>query len=223
MNDMIIRTADLLENPTPRVPVCLVLDTSGSMSGAPIRELETGVESFLATIRNDEMARHSAEISIVTFNDIAVQAMDFASIDRQQAPILVAGGSTAMGSAVDMALNLLKKRKDEFQASGVDYYQPWLVLMTDGQPTDSIESAVGRCQQMVNERKLSIFAIGIGNEADMNILARFSPKRQPLKLQGLCFSSFFEWLSRSIARVSASIPGEAVPLDVKGLKGWAEI
>jgi len=223
MNEMIIRTNDLLENPTPRVPVCLVLDTCGSMSGAPVNELESGLRSFLDAIRNDDMARHAAEISIVTFNDVAVQTMDFASIDRQQTPVLAAGGSTAMGSAVDMALNLLNKRKEAYQTSGVDYYQPWLVLMTDGQPTDAIESAVRRCQQAVNERKLSIYAIGIGTGADMNTLARFSPKRQPLKLQGLSFTNFFEWLSKSIARVSASTPGESVPLDVNGLKGWAEI
>ena len=223
MNDMILRPQDLSENPTPRVPVCLVLDTGGSMSGAPISELEEGVKKFLDSIKGDEMARHSAEISIVTFSDIPVQTMGFASVDRQFAPALTAGGSTAMGSAVNMALDILQRRKSEYAASGVDYYQPWLVLMTDGQPTEAVETAVDRCQQMVRERKLSLFAIGIGDAADMNTLARFSPLRQPLKLRGLNFACFFEWLSKSIARVSVSIPGEAVPLDVNGLKGWAQI
>ena len=76
---------------------------------------------------------------------------------------------------------------------------------------------------MANNRKLSIFPIGIGEDANMDVLARFSPKRGPLKLQGLKFRQFFEWLSQSVSRTSQSIPGESVPLDVDGIKGWAEL
>ena len=57
----------------------------------------------------------------------------------------------------------------------------------------------------------------------MNILARFSPGRPPLKLKGLNFREFFTWLSKSVSKVSQSTPGDVVPLDVEGLKGWAEL
>lgn len=128
-----------------------------------------------------------------------------------------------MGSAVNLALDLLDARKKEYSSAGIDYYQPWLVLMTDGQPTDSIDSAVQRSVQLLETKKLTIFPIGIGASADMAVLGRFSPKRTPLRLKGLNFRTFFEWLSKSVSRVSQSIPGEAVPLDEKGLKGWAEL
>ena len=119
----------------------------------------------------------------------------------------------------------MKKRKNEYKNNGVDYYQPWLVLMTDGYPDISSEltRAIQRTVEMANSKKLSIFPIAIGDSADMNCLAKFSPKRSPLKLQGLKFREFFEWLSQSVSRTSQSIPGESVPLDIDGIKGWAEL
>ena len=59
--------------------------------------------------------------------------------------------------------------------------------------------------------------------ADMNVLAQFSPKRAPLKLQGLNFRAFFEWLSQSVVRTSQSTPGEKIQLDMDGIKSWVEL
>jgi uncharacterized protein YegL len=41
-------------------------------------------------------------------------------------------------------------------------------------------------------------------------VAQFSKKKSPLRLQGLNFRLFFEWLSKSVVRVSQSRPGEKV-------------
>ena len=223
-NELVLHTEDLIENPTPRVPITLCLDTSYSMSGEPINELMEGVALFYESVYNDEIARYSAEISIVTFGNGGVQRVaDFGPVERIPKTRLVAGGNTPMGEAVCDALDILEKRKREYQNTGVDYYQPWLVLMTDGMPTDDVNEAVKRVVSMVNQKKLSVFPIGIGDGADMGILSLFNPTRTPLRLQGLKFREFFEWLSASVQRVSASTPGENVPLDVDGIKGWAEI
>ena len=71
MNNKLLRMEDLVNNPTARVPVCLCLDTSGSMDGDPIRELRAGVKLFYDAIRDDEVALYSAEICIVTFGGSA--------------------------------------------------------------------------------------------------------------------------------------------------------
>jgi uncharacterized protein YegL len=131
-----------------------------------------------------------------------------------------------MGEAVTMALGKLESRKNEYKQKGVDYHQPWLVLMSDGEPNGNptIQAeAIQRCSELVNNKKLVVFAIGIGQEADMNVLANFSPKRNPLRLKGLNFSQFFEWLSASAAAVTASMPGEKVQLDLQGVKEWGEL
>ena len=219
---------DLTDNPTARVPICLCLDTSGSMTGEPINELNAGVSMFYNAIREDEMALYSAEIAIVTFGDGGVQCIaDFAGLaTRNTPPVLEASGMTPMGEAMNMALDRLDARKEAYKKVGVDYYQPWLVLMTDGAPNGSdseLARAESRTQSLVSEKKLTIFPIGIGREADMKVLQQFSPNRPPLRLKDLKFREFFQWLSQSVSRVSQSIPGERVPLDQNGIKGWAEL
>ena len=223
MNDLIIREKDLIENPTARVPICLVLDTSGSMSGSPINELNNGVEMFFEAIRSDEIAQYSAEVSIVVFGGSVTKLLDFDSINNQTIPHLSASGLTPMGSGVNLALDLLEQRKKEYSNAGVDYYQPWMVLMSDGAPTDQIESAVERACNLVEAKKLTIFPIIIGDDVGASVIGSFSPKRPPLKLKGLKFKEFFEWLSQSVSRVSQSTPGEKIELDMEGLKSWAEL
>lgn len=226
-NNLLVRLEDLVNNPTARVPVCLCLDTSGSMCGVPIDELNEGVRLFYESIREDETALYSAEISIVTFGENAQCIVDFSSLERQpNAPTLSAKGMTPMGEAVNMGLDLLEQRKEDYKCSGVDYYQPWLVLMTDGIPNgdpSELFRAMTRTVELVNQRKLTVFPIGIGSEADMSILEKFSPKRPPLKLKGLNFREFFSWLSKSVSKTSQSTPGESIKLDVEGIKGWGEL
>lgn len=227
MNNNLFRKEDLVNNPTTRVPVCLCLDTSGSMDGAPIEELKSGVRLFYDAIRDDEVALYSAEVCIVTFGGDAHCVADFSGLERQtETPSLIASGITPMGEAVNLALDLLERRKQEYRDQGVDYFQPWLVLMTDGEPNGNpseLERAIKRTSDAVRQKKLTVFPIGIGQNADMRTLASFSPNRSPLRLQGLKFQEFFQWLSQSVSRTSQSIPGESVPLDYEGIKGWAEL
>ena len=226
-DEPLIQLDDLVDNPTPRVPVVLCLDCSGSMGGEPIKELNEGVETFYRAINEDEIARYSAEICIVTFGPVQKET-DFQTLDVNPCPPrLIANGLTPMGEAVKLSLDLLDERKAQYRQNGIDYYQPWLVLMTDGRPeggsTEVLNEQIDRMADLVNNRKLTVFPIGIGPRADMNVLNRFSPGREALRLQGLNFASFFSWLSKSVSKVSQSTPGDKIPLDVQGIKGWAEL
>jgi len=218
---------DLVNNPTARVPVCLCLDTSGSMHGDSINELNEGVKLFFEAIKEDDASRYSAEICVVTFDTSVRCVQEFSSVDRVvNIPMLKADGMTYMGEGVREAIKRLEDRKKEYQSAGVDYYQPWLILMTDGDPNgdkDALEESISQTVELLNRKKLTIFPIAIGKNTNMDVLKRFSPNRQPLRLQGLKFSSFFSWLSKSVSRTSASVPGEKVPLDLNGIKDWAEL
>ncbi|MGA2916585.1 MAG: VWA domain-containing protein [Sedimentisphaerales bacterium] len=227
MNEEImeLKKEDLLLNPTSRVPVALCLDISGSMTGEPIDELNEGIRLFFDALRGDAIAKTSAEVAIVTFSDQPEIKLDFQSLDRFDAPpVLMAGGSTDLGGGVRMALDKLETRKNEYKQAGIDYFQPWLVLMTDGQPTtENHLLASAKTIELETQGKLVVFPIGVGSAADMKVLSMFSKKRQPLRLRGLNFPEFFEWLSKSVVKVSHSRPGEKVETDVGGIKGWAEI
>jgi uncharacterized protein YegL len=224
-----IRQKDLVDNPTARLPVILLLDTSGSMlTDNRIGELNEGIRLFFHSILEDEVTRYSVELSIISFGRIVTKVLDFANIERQvtdfqsSMPLLVKNvtDGTPMGEGVELAIKLLNERKGEYKSSGVEYYQPWLVLMTDGQPTDNISNAVTLTSSMIEAGKLSLFPIAIGAGANLIELGRFSPKRAAVQLRGLNFREFFEWLKESAKSTSQSTPGQTINLTPPG---WASL
>ena len=240
VKQLILRRQDLITNPAARIPVCLVLDCSPSMSGdthrgasvqqnnpRPIDELNDGVELFFSEVKQDELAQYACEVAVVAFSEVAETVLDFDSIMRVDAPrmdLTLSSGGTSIGKAVKLALSLLDRRKEEYKDAGVDYFQPWMVLMTDGYPTDNTHLDVAvEVANRLKQKKLHVFPVGIGHGADMEVLAMFSQKIKPLKLQGLRFKEFFAWLSRSVAVVSQSMPGEKITFDAEGIKTWADL
>ena len=83
--ELTIRGQDLVENPTPRVPVVLCLDTSGSMMGNKIIELRRGVNRFYSSLLDDDVARYSAEVGVVTFGNGGVQLLADFGPNREEA------------------------------------------------------------------------------------------------------------------------------------------
>lgn len=227
MQNSIFDIEDLESNPSARIPVAIVSDTSGSMLGVPIDELNAGINLFYDTIKKDDYAYSAAEIAAVTFGGEARCHSYFKPVYNQPyAPHFKADGNTPMGEGVNLALDMLERRKEEYKRCGVSYYQPWLVLMTDGQPNGSaaeLQRAKDRVAQLVNNRKLTVIPIGIGPNADMNVLSEFSPRLKPLRLKGLRFKDFFSWFSQSVSSVAQSQPGDMVSLDLDSIKGWAEL
>lgn len=223
-NLMLAGLRDLVTNPTPRIPVALCLDVSSSMDGEPIQELNAGVQQYLVEMQSDDLTLYSAETAVVSFASEAECVADFNTADRLQVPALKANGLTNMGAGLTMALDLLEQRKTQYKTTGVDYYQPILVVMSDGNPNGNrtvLEEAVSRIRQQAEARRLTVVAVGIGSGADMNMLTRVSPRQQPVRLSGLQFREFFAWLSRSVASVSASMPGDEPELDMEELKALA--
>ena len=198
-------------NPDPRAPLVLLLDTSGSMSGNAIRQLNAGLRALQADLVQDELASRRVELAIITFgaNDVAIE-QDFVEARTWQPPELISGGSTPMGNAIATGLDLLAKRKREYQHSGIQYYRPWVFLITDGAPTDDWQIAAKRVHDETNRQALAFFAVGVEG-ADLDTLGKVSP-RTPVLLKGLSFRELFLWLSASQRRVSASQVGDQVEL-----------
>lgn len=212
---------DLVENPSPRCPVALVLDTSGSMSGEPIAELNAGVQLFIDETKRDDLARWSVDLAVWTAGGSVQQLCDFTGIEHINgvAP-MDAGGSTPLGEAVSRAIEALNARKAEYRSAGVPYYQPWLVILSDGAPTDSWQDAARGARNLAEQRKLVSLPVGVSG-ADLAVLGQFSNK-PALPLEGLAFRAFFQWLSASMARVSSSTSTET-QVQLPAVDSWASI
>lgn len=208
---MPIGVAEFVKNPNKRCPVILVLDTSGSMQGEPIKALNEGIATFRQDVLRDTQAVLSVETAIVTFGQGGVQKVrDFVGIDQFIPPTLEADGLTPMGEAIELALDLLEDRKALYKDNDVKYYRPWVFLITDGAPTDDWQSAAQRLRQGEANNRLLFFAVGVQG-AKMEILQQLS-SNPPVSLNGLDFRDLFKWLSDSTKRVSASKIGESLAL-----------
>src|SRR3954468_22034301 len=82
-----------VDNPEPRCPCLLLLDSSGSMRGRPIDELNEGIATFRRELLADELAAKRVEVALVSFGPVRVVS-DFEPVDNFQPPALTAGGDT---------------------------------------------------------------------------------------------------------------------------------
>jgi uncharacterized protein YegL len=193
-------------NPDPRIACVLLLDTSSSMSGPPIDQLNRGFESFCDEIKKDELAQKRAEIAVITFGGVARVEIPFTEGRDLQPRRLVAAGGTPMGAALNLAMDQLTAQKQAYKQAGLEYYRPWLFVLTDGEPTDGQEftAAAARARRAESDRAVSVFGVGVGPAANLARLKDLSEKRVPVMLDGLSFREFFSWLSASLSAASAS-------------------
>jgi uncharacterized protein YegL len=209
--------SEFADNPEPRCPCLLLLDTSGSMQGAPINELNKGLVAFKDELAADSLAMKRVEVGLITFGPVQVLT-EFQTPDLFQPPQLTTTGDTPMGAAIVTGLDLLRQRKDTYRANGISYYRPWVFLITDGAPTDPWKQAAQMVHEGEAQKAFSFFGVGVEG-ANMETLAQICV-RPPLKLAGLRFRDLFAWLSSSLSGVSQSQVGQTVAL---APPGWTEV
>jgi len=209
---------EFAENPEPRCPCVLLLDTSGSMQGEAINALNEGLKTFKEELNRDNLAKKRVEVAIITFNSDVNIVQDFITADQFDPPKLKAQGLTVMGSAIHKGLDMVANRKAQYSANGVAYYRPWVFLITDGEPQGEPDSLIEQAAQRIKEdednKRVAFFAVGVEG-ANMTRLSQIV-SRSPLKLVGLNFQEMFIWLSASMQRVSQSRMDEQIPLPPPG-------
>jgi len=191
------------------------------MHGQPIRELNAGLETLKDELMADSMAVKRVELAIVSFGPVQI-ATDFQGVDLFVPPQLKASGDTPMGAAIERGLAMLRARKDAYKQNGVEYYRPWVFLITDGGPTDNWHAAARQIQEGEGAKQFSFFAVGVKG-ARFDLLKQISV-RDPIRLSGLRFRDLFSWLSSSLSSVSHSQTGQQVALsNPTAPGGWGSV
>ena len=199
---------EFAENQEPRCPCVLLLDTSGSMEGRPIAALNAGLKSFRTDLLEDPVAPKRVELAVVAFDSTIRLVQDFVTPDRFEPPVLTAQGTTHMGAAINMALDMVQERKNRYKEAGIPYYRPWVMMITDGDPQGElflfVEDASRRVRREVNLDRLVFYTVA-AEGADITQLMRMGFEK-PMRLDGLKFNELFIWLSRSMQAVASDKP-----------------
>lgn len=217
-------SAESPENYEQKCLCVLVLDTSGSMAGNPINELNAGLKEFYEDVKKDKTTADRLEFAIVTFNSTVTTELDPSLVENFTMPILRTSGSTKLVDGVREAIQTAEARKAWYKQTGQPYYRPWIILISDGAPDrdQDVPGLASEVHQGTDSKKYFFFAVGVQG-ADMSMLAKISsPQMQPALLQGLKFTEFFKWLSASMSIVTSSQDGDKpdLPSAADWMKGF---
>lgn len=208
----------------------LVLDVSGSMRGDKLNSLNQGVRDFFTQIQTADGVPESLidqlEIAIMQYDEEIKILRDPKLLeDGELPPTLTERGSvTETVIAIEEAIKLVEDRKAFYKSTGQSYYRPWIIVMTDGEPygkkaSDAdIEAISQRVKQETSSKKYMIMGIGVGSDANMEVLKKMTAGRA-MALQGLKFGAFFEWLSNSLSVVASSKEGDKIDIS-DGTSNW---
>lgn len=198
--------ADIAACNEPHMAVLFLLDNSASTSGKPNEELKEGLRTFLKETAQDDLAMKRVDYAVMSFGTTVKTEQDFIPLNKAvETPIpeLSANGSqTPMGEAIEKAIQMVRDRCRVYDQIGVPHYQPWIFMITDGKPTDSIENAKALIRQREETGRLKFFSVGV-NGANMDILKSLS-MRTIMATEKDQFKGIFNWLSESMCIVSAS-------------------
>nr|WP_314683950.1 VWA domain-containing protein [uncultured Prevotella sp.] len=199
-----------------RLPVYLVLDTSGSMYGEPIEAVKNGVQTLISTLRSDPYALETAFISIITFNTNAQQVTSLTELASFQQPTIDAGGCTALGDALELLAQKIDAEVTKTTAEQKGDWKPLVFLMTDGEPTDDITHGLAEFRK----RKTGmVVACAAGTGANTNTLKQITENVVSLDTaDSATIKAFFKWVSASISTSSINLEkGEGETSDMSEL------
>lgn len=180
-----------------RLPVYLLLDTSGSMSGEPIEAVKTGVQALVSSLRQDPHAAETAYLSIVTFDSDARQLVPLTDLAMFQPPPLQVTGFTSLGAGLATLADCIKREVVKTSADVKGDWKPLIFLMTDGVPTDDWQAGLELLRAV---KTGSIVACAAGPGADAEMLKGIT--ETVVKLDDLdqgSIRAFFKWVSSSIS------------------------
>jgi uncharacterized protein YegL len=179
-------------------------------------DLNDGIAALQSELQADDTALVRVQLAVVSVggpSDDADIMLDWTDATDFQAFPMRADGGTPLGKGVQIALQMVEQAKINLRAAGVSYTRPWMMVISDGEPSDPSEvwtTAVAACRAAEAARRVEIFCIGVDG-ANLAKLGELSSK-PPQMLSGTKFRELFVWLSASLSAASKSRPGDSIQL-----------
>lgn len=185
-----------------RLPIYLLLDVSGSMSGEPIESVKNGLSMLLEELRGEPQALETAYLSVITFESVAKQVVPLTDLFAFQEPPLTSGGSTALGEALSLTAQKIESEVIKNTNETKGDWKPMVVIFTDGEPTDDWQKGANE----LKTKKAFVIACGAGHNANDQILKQITESVIHLKSCSRGdIIKFFKWISSSITTSSTKI------------------
>lgn len=201
---------DFGSNDVRRMPVYLLLDSSGSMAGAPIQGVEQGVQLLRNELLSLPQAVEMVHIGVITFASKADQVVPLTPVTTFSPPSLSAGGTTALGGALRKLAQALDNEITPTTADKKGDYKPLVFLLTDGEPTDDWEPALRTLNSRQEKKVGSMVALGCGDGVNFDILRQITPNVLAMPdATADNIRAFFRWVSASVKTASVSAAGAA--------------
>ncbi|MNS52244.1 von Willebrand factor type A domain protein [compost metagenome] len=186
-----------------KLPVYLLLDTSGSMMGEPIESVKNGVQVMISSLRQNPQAIETAFISVITFGTRAQQLIPMTDLASFQMVDLQASGTTSLGEALQLTAHCIDSDVARTTAEKKGDWKPLVFIMTDGIPTDQWQDGLTEFKK----RKTGyIVACAAGKNADTKILKQVTDNVVQLDtVDSQSIAKFFAWVTASIGVTSTRI------------------
>lgn len=189
-----------------RLPVYIVLDVSGSMTGEPIEAVKNGLKTMISALRQDPYALETAYISIITFNHEAKQVVSLTELALLQEPQIKASGTTSVGAALSLLSDKIESEVNKTTAEQKGDWKPLVFFMTDGLPTDDWKAGL---EKFKKQKCGMVVACAAGQHADTKVLKEITENVVSLDTaDSASIQAFFKWVSSSISVSSAKIENE---------------
>jgi len=186
-----------------RLPVYLLLDTSGSMSGEPIEAVKNGVQMMIHSLRQNPQAIETAFVSIITFDSAATQAVPLTDLASFRMVDLKASGVTAMGAALELLADKLQNEVARTTPEQKGDWKPLVFIMTDGVPTDDWQRGYNKLKAA---NKGLIVGCAAGLDADDAVLKQIATSVVRLdNADSESISKFFQWVTASVSTTSTKV------------------
>ena len=189
-----------------KLPVYLLIDSSGSMNGEPIISVNEGLRAMLSALRQDPYALETVMLSVITFDREIKEILPLTAVEDIQLNDIVPpqSGPTHLGEALEYLIERYHKDINKKTQNSKGDFSPMLFVMTDGKPSD-----LQLFNKMTEEIKKLSFASIIGcvagPKAKKEALLQFADPVVSLESNdSSSFSAFFKWVSDSIMAGSKS-------------------